>query len=135
MVAKAILIGNLGRDPEVKMIGQNKVVTLQIATSKSWRDKESGEKKQKTSWHRVIIWNKSLAEIAEKYYKKGSKIYVEGELEQREWEEDGKKRSIVEVLISAFNGTTFSLEKREAGGGADIPDGGEGDYGELPYGG
>ena len=134
-VNKVILIGHLGKDPEVKTLNNgNKMVTFQLATSKKWRDKE-GERKEKTSWHRVVVYNKNLVEIAEKYFHKGSKVYVEGELDQREYEKEGEKRTITEVLISGFSGTCFSLEKSEGSGAPQIPPADDSDYGELPYGG
>lgn len=130
---KVILIGHLGKDPEIKTLANgNKMATMSLATSKRWKDKD-GEKKEKTSWHRIVVYNKNLAEIVEKYFRKGNCIYVEGELDQREYEKDGEKRTITEVLLSGFNGVCFSLEKSE-GGGAKVPDAGEEDYGELPYG-
>lgn len=130
---KVILIGHLGKDPEIKTLANgNKMATMSLATSKRWKDKE-GEKKEKTSWHRIVVYNKNLAEIVEKYFRKGNCIYVEGELDQREYEKDGEKRTITEVLLSGFNGVCFSLEKSE-GGGTKVPDAGEEDYGELPYG-
>ena len=132
-VAKAIIIGHLGKDPEGKDVNGNRMVTLSVATSKRWKDK-AGERKEKTSWHRVVIYQKGAAEFAEKYLKKGAHVFVEAEIEQREYEKDGEKRTITEFLVSAFNGKVESLEKVAGSGGKpDVPEAGEEDYGEMPY--
>ena len=117
-VNKVILIGNLGRDPEVRtMQNGNKVANISIATSESWRDKASGERKEKTEWHRVVIFGK-LAEIAEQYLKKGSKVYVCGQLQTRKWQDkDGQDKYSTEVVLQGFNGELTMLDGRGGGGG------------------
>lgn len=131
-VSRVILIGHLGKDPEVKTVGENKMAVLSVATSKRWRDKSSGEKRERTSWHRVVVYQKNGAEFAEKYLKKGMHVCVEGSLDQREYEKDGEKRSITEVLVSAFDGSVQSLEKI-GGGGERAPEPTPDDYGDMPY--
>ena len=120
-VNKVILVGNLGKDPEVRrMTSGEPVVNLSIATSESWRDKASGERKEKTEWHRVVIFNKNLAEVAEKYLKKGSKVYVEGQLQTRKWtDKDGAEKYSTEVVLQNFRGELTMLDGRggEGGGG------------------
>lgn len=117
-VNKVILIGNLGRDPEVRtMQNGGKVANLSIATSDTWRDKATGERKEKTEWHRVVIFG-NLAEIAEKYLKKGSKVYVCGSLQTRKWQDkDGQDRYSTEVVIQGFGGELTMLDGRSGGGG------------------
>ena len=125
-VNKVILVGNLGRDPEVRrMTSGDAVVNLSVATSESWRDKASGERKEKTEWHRVVIFNKNLAEVAEKYLKKGSKVYVEGQLQTRKWtDKDGQEKYSTEVVLQNFRGELTMLDGRNSGEG-----GGGGSYG------
>ncbi len=127
-VNKVILIGNLGRDPEVRtMQNGNKVANLNLATSESWRDKASGERKEKTEWHRVVIFG-NLAEIAEKYLKKGSKVYVCGSLQTRKWtDQSGQEKYTTEVVLQGFGGELTMLDGRSGGGGG--PGGGMGDSG------
>jgi len=117
-VNKVILVGNLGKDPEVKyMPSGDAVANLTLATSDSWKDKSSGEKKEKTEWHRVVFFGK-LAEIAGQYLKKGSKIYVEGQLQTRKWQgQDGQDRYTTEVVVRGFNGTMQMLDGRGGEGG------------------
>ncbi len=123
-VNKVILIGNLGKDPEVRsMQNGSKVANLSLATSEHWTDKSSGEKKSKVEWHRVVIFG-SLAEIAEKYLKKGSKVYVCGSLQTRKWEKDGTTQYSTEVVLQGFGGELTMLDGKssddagqEAGGG------------------
>ena len=117
-VNKVILVGNLGKDPEVRrMTSGEPVVNLSLATSESWRDKASGERKEKTEWHRVVIFNKNLAEVAEKYLRKGSKVYVEGQLQTRKWtDKDGAEKYSTEVVLQNFNGTLVMLDSRGGGG-------------------
>ncbi len=124
-VNKVILIGNLGRDPEVRTFGNGgKVCNLRIATSETWRDKTSGERKEKTEWHSVAIFNEGLVKIAEQYLKKGSKVYLEGQLQTRKWQDQsGADKYSTEVVLQGFNGTLTMLDGREGGGG------GGGDYG------
>ena len=122
-VNKVILVGNLGKDPEVRrMTSGDPVVNLSVATSESWRDKASGERKEKTEWHRVVIFNKNLADVAEKYLRKGSKVYVEGQLQTRKWtDKDGAEKYSTEVVLQNFRGELTMLDGRnggEGGGGA-----------------
>ena len=118
-VNKVILVGNLGKDPEVRrMTSGEPVVNLSIATSESWRDKASGERKEKTEWHRVVIFNKNLAEVAEKYLRKGSKVYVEGQLQTRKWtDKDGAEKYSTEVVLQNFRGELTMLDGRNGGEG------------------
>ena len=117
-VNKVILVGNLGKDPEVRrMTSGDAVVNLSIATSESWRDKASGERKEKTEWHRVVIFNKNLADVAEKYLKKGAKVYVEGQLQTRKWtDKDGAEKYSTEVVLQNFRGELTMLDGRNGGG-------------------
>src|ERR1700761_5269216 len=119
-VNKVILVGNLGKDPEVRrMQSGDAVVNLSIATSETWRDKSSGERKEKTEWHRVVIFNKNLAEVAEKYLRKGSKVYVEGSLQTRKWtDKDGAEKYSTEVVLQNFRGELTMLDTRGEGGSA-----------------
>ena len=119
-VNKVILVGNLGRDPEVRSMqdGRN-MVNMSVATSETWRDRQSGERKERTEWHRVVIFNEKLAEVAQKYVKKGSKIYVEGQLTTRKWtDQSGQERYTTEVVIPRFGGALTMLDGRSAGGEA-----------------
>lgn len=120
-VNKVILVGNLGRDPEVRRLNSGKpVVNLSVATSESWRDRESGERKEKTEWHRVVIFNENLAKIAEQYLRKGSKVYIEGQLQTRKWTDpqSGVDKYSTEVVLQGFNGTLTMLDGRSEGAGA-----------------
>src|ERR1700759_2036979 len=121
-VNKVILVGNLGKDPEVRrMQSGDPVVNLSLATSETWRDKASGERKEKTEWHRVVIFNKNLAEVAEKYLRKGSKGYLEGSLQTRKWtDKDGTEKYSTEVLLQSFRGELAMVGSRrgESGGGS-----------------
>ena len=115
-INKVILVGNLGNDPEIKNTNNgNKIANLTIATSESWKDKQSGEKQEKTEWHRVVVFNQNLAEIIEKYVKKGSKVYVEGSLQTRKWtDKDGQEKRVTEIVLSAFNGNITLLDGKSA---------------------
>jgi single-strand DNA-binding protein len=126
-VNKVILVGNLGRDPEVRRLNSGKpVVNLSVATSESWRDKDSGERKEKTEWHRVVIFNENLAKIAEQYLKKGAKVYVEGQLQTRKWtDQSGVEKYSTEVVLQGFNATLTMLDGREGGGSSRGDDGGD----------
>src|SRR5258705_2407827 len=117
-VNKVILVGNLGKDPEVRrMTSGEPVVSFSLATSESWRDKASGERKEKTEWHRVVIFNKNLAEVAEKYLRKGAKVYVEGQLQTRKWtDKDGAEKYSTEVVLQNFRGELTMLDGRNGGG-------------------
>jgi single-strand DNA-binding protein len=114
------LIGNLGRDPEVRSTaGGNKVVSLSIATSETWTDRQSGERKERTEWHRVVIWNQGLGEVVEKYLLKGAKIFLEGKLATRKWtDQSGQDRYSTEIVISPYNGTTIFLDSWRDGTGS-----------------
>ncbi|HEV2651093.1 MAG TPA: single-stranded DNA-binding protein [Rhizomicrobium sp.] len=116
---KVTLIGNLGKDPEVRrMTSGDPIVNLSIATSETWRDKSSGERKEKTEWHRVVIFNKNLADVAEKYLRKGSKVYLEGSLQTRKWtDKDGVEKYSTEVVLQNFRGELVMLDGRNEGGG------------------
>ena len=118
-VNKVILVGNLGRDPEVRSFQNGgKVCNLRIATSESWRDKQSGERKDRTEWHSVAIFNENLAKIAEQYLRKGSKVYIEGQLETRKWQDQsGADRYSTEVVLRPYNGNLTLLDGRDGGGG------------------
>lgn len=123
-VNKVILIGNLGRDPEVRSFQNGgRVANLSVATSESWRDKASGERKERTEWHRVVIFNEKLVEVAEKYLKKGSKVYLEGQLETRKWtDQSGQEKYTTEVVLRPFRGELTMLDGRGAGTGAGAGD-------------
>jgi len=118
-VNKVILVGNLGRDPEVRSFQNGgKVVNLRIATSETWRDKATGERKERTEWHSVAIFNENIGKIAEQYLRKGSKVYVEGQLETRKWQDQsGADRYSTEVVLRPYTGSLTLLDGREGGGG------------------
>lgn len=127
-VNKVMLIGNLGRDPEVRsMQNGGKVANLSIATSDSWKDKNTGERREKTEWHRVVIFG-NLADIAERYLKKGSKVYICGQLQTRKWQnKDGQDQYSTEVVLQGYGGELTMLDGRgEGGGGGSEPSGGGG---------
>ena len=115
-VNKVILVGNLGRDPESRSFQNGgKVVNLRIATSESWKDRNSGERKEKTEWHSVAIFNEGLANVAERFLRKGSKVYIEGQLRTRKWQDQaGVDRYSTEVVLGAFNAALVLLDRREA---------------------
>lgn len=126
-VNKVILVGNLGRDPEVRSLQNgDKVVNLSVATSETWRDKQSGERKERTEWHRVVIFNENLAKVAEQYLKKGAKVYVEGALQTRKWtDQSGQEKYTTEVVLQRFRGELTMLDGRgEGGSGGDSYDNG-----------
>ncbi len=142
-VNKVILVGNLGRDPEVRHTQQGGlIVNMSIATSENWRDKASGERKERTEWHRVVIFNEKLAEVAQKYLRKGAKVYVEGQLQTRKWtDQSGVEKYSTEVVLPRFGGTMTMLDGRSGGGGDPGDDfggggggsgGGGGDRGPAP---
>jgi len=129
-VNKVILVGNLGADPEIRRTQDGRpIVNLRIATSESWRDRNSGERREKTEWHRVVIFSEGLAKVAEQYLKKGAKVYIEGQLQTREWEDQqGQKRYSTEVVLQGFNATLTMLDGPGGGrGGAGGEDFGGGD--------
>jgi single-strand DNA-binding protein len=119
-VNKVILVGNLGKDPEIRRTQDGRpIANLRVATSESWRDKATGERKEKTEWHRVVIFSEGLAKIAEQYLKKGSKVYLEGALQTRKWQDkDGQDRYSTEVVLQGFNSTLTMLDTRGGGGAA-----------------
>ena len=117
-VNKVILVGNLGADPDVRSTKDGRpVVNLSVATSESWRDKSSGERREKTEWHRVVIFSEGLCRIAEQYLKKGSKVYIEGQLQTRKWQDDkGSDRYSTEVVLQNYGGVMTMLDTRNSGG-------------------
>jgi single-strand DNA-binding protein len=119
-INKVILVGNLGRDPEVHATqAGGKIVNFPLATSESWKDKQTGERKEKTEWHLVVIFNPGLADVAEKYLKKGSKVYLEGALQTRKWQDQsGADRYSTEVVLQNFRGELAMLDGRPAAGAA-----------------
>lgn len=125
-VNKVILIGNLGRDPEIRRTQDGRpIANLALATSETWRDRNTGERREKTEWHRVVVFSEGLCRVVEQYMKKGTKLYVEGQLQTREWEDQqGQKRYTTEVAIQNYGGTIEMLSGRGEGGG-----GGGGGYG------
>jgi single-strand DNA-binding protein len=127
-VNKVILVGNLGRDPEVRRLNSGEpVVNLRLATTETWRDKASGERKERTEWHNVVIFNENLAKVAEQYLKKGSKVYVEGQLQTRKYtDQAGQEKYSTEVVLQRYRGEMTLLDSR--GGGAGTGEGGR-DYG------
>ena len=139
-VNKVILVGNLGKDPEIRRTQDGRpIANLSIATSETWRDKGTGERKEKTEWHRVVIFNENIARIAEQYLKKGSKVYLEGQLETRKWQDQsGQDRYTTEVVLRGFNGTLQMLDGRDgggSGGGRDSGGFGGGGYDDYDRGG
>jgi single-strand DNA-binding protein len=125
-VNKVILVGNLGRDPEVRSFQNGgKVCNMTIATSENWRDKNSGERRERTEWHRVAIFSEGLVRVAEQYLRKGSKVYIEGQLETRKWQDqNGQDKYSTEIVLRGFNSTLTMLDGRSEGGGG----GGGGGY-------
>jgi single-strand DNA-binding protein len=117
-VNKVILVGNLGKDPEVRSTQDgSKIVNLTLATSETWNDRASGERKEKTEWHRVVVFNDRVADVAERFLKKGAKIYVEGALQTRKWtDQQGQERYTTEIVIGRFNGQLTMLDGRQGGG-------------------
>src|ERR1043166_9676980 len=118
-VNKVILVGNLGKDPEIRRTQDGRAIAnLSVATSESWRDKATGERKEKTEWHRVVIFSEGLAKIAEQYLKKGAKVYVEGQLQTRKWtDQQGVERYSTEVVLQGFNAALTMLDSARGGGG------------------
>ena len=131
-VNKVILVGNLGKDPEVRHTQDGKaIVNLSVATSENWRDKATGERKEKTEWHRVVIFNEGLCKVAEQYLKKGAKVYIEGALQTRKWtDQSGVEKYSTEVVLQGFNSTLTMLDGRSGGGGGSFgSDDSSGDFG------
>ncbi len=131
-VNKVILVGNLGRDPEVRHTQDGKtIVNLSVATSENWRDRNTGERKERTEWHRVVIFNENLAKVAEQYLKKGSTVYIEGQLQTRKYtDKDGAEKYTTEVVLQNFNGTLTMLGGRPGGEGGSSYGGGGDDFGQ-----
>ena len=130
-VNKVILVGNLGKDPEARtMQSGDEVVNLSIATSESWKDKSSGERKERTEWHRVVVYNQNIVKVAKSYLKKGSKVYIEGQLETRSWEQDGQKKYSTEVVLRPFRGELTMLDSK--GGGSSFQDNAPSNYDSGP---
>lgn len=116
-VNKAIIVGNLGKDPEVRHSQDGKaIVTLSVATSETWRDKQTGERKEKTEWHRVVVFNEGLAKVAEQYLKKGAKVYIEGPLQTRKWTDSaGVERYSTEIVLQNYRGELTMLDSKDDG--------------------
>ena len=136
-VNKVILVGNLGRDPEVRYTQDNKkIVNMSIATSESWKDRNTGERREKTEWPRVVIFNEGLANIAEQYLRKGSKVYLEGQLQTRKWQDQsGQDKYSTEVVLQGFNCAMTMLDSRDGGGGGFGGGSGGGGFDSGPSGG
>ena len=138
-VNKVILVGNLGRDPEIRSTQDGRRIgTLSLATSESWRDRNSGERRERTEWHRVVIFNENLVEIAEKYLRKGAKIYIEGQIQTRKWaDQSGQERYTTEVVLNRYRGELTMLDSRaaaEGGGGFGAAESSAGPPAEAPAG-
>ncbi len=129
-VNKVILVGNLGKDPEIRRTQDGRpIANLSVATSESWRDKATGERKEKTEWHRVVIFSEGLCKVAEQYLKKGAKVYLEGQLQTRKWtDQSGVEKYSTEVVLQGFNSNLTMLDGRSGGGGSFAEEGG-GDFG------
>jgi single-strand DNA-binding protein len=134
-VNKVILVGNLGKDPEIRRTQDGRpIANLSLATSETWRDKQTGERKEKTEWHRVVVFNENLAKVVEQYVKKGAKLYIEGQLQTRKWQDQqGNDRYSTEVVLQGFNGTLTMLDGRQGSGGGMQE--GQSDYGGGDFGG
>src|SRR6478736_3152953 len=131
-VNKVILVGNLGKDPEIRRTQDGRpIANLSVATSESWRDKSTGERKEKTEWHRVVIFSEGLCKIAEQYLKKGAKVYIEGQLQTRKWtDQSGVEKYSTEVVLQNFNSTLTMLDGRSSSGGGSFGgDDAGGDFG------
>jgi single-strand DNA-binding protein len=130
-VNKVILVGNLGADPEIRRTQDGRpIANLRIATSETWRDKATGERKEKTEWHRVVIFNEGLCKVAEQYLKKGAKVYIEGALQTRKWtDQQGQEKYSTEVVLQGFNSVMTMLDGARGGGGNFVEDNGGGDFG------
>lgn len=136
-VNKVILIGNVGADPEIRRTQDGRpIANLRIATSESWRDRNSGERKEKTEWHTVVVFNEGLCKVVEQYVKKGAKLYIEGALQTRKWQDqNGNDRYSTEVVLQGFNSTLTMLDGRGEGGGSGVSRGGGGGAGDFGGGG
>ncbi|MEM8976115.1 MAG: single-stranded DNA-binding protein [Pseudomonadota bacterium] len=131
-VNKVILVGNLGADPEIRRTQDGRpIANLRVATTESWRDKGSGERRDRTEWHRVVIFSEGLCRVAEQYLRKGAKVYIEGQLQTRKWQDQsGQDRYSTEVVLQGFNSTLTMLDGRNGGGGG-MSDGGQSDYDSM----
>jgi single-strand DNA-binding protein len=129
-VNKVILVGNLGKDPEIRRTQDGRpIANLRIATSESWKDKNSGERREKTEWHSVVIFNENLCKVAEQYLRKGAKVYIEGQLQTRKWQDQqGQDRYSTEVVLQGFNGQLTMLDGRQGAGGG-LAEGAQAEYG------
>lgn len=136
-VNKVILVGNLGADPEIRRTQDGRpIANLRIATSETWRDKGTGERKEKTEWHRVVIFNEGLCRVAEQYLRKGAKVYIEGQLQTRKWQDQsGQDKYSTEIVLQGFNSVLTMLDRSGGGGGGDAGYDQGGDYGGSSYGG
>ena len=130
-VNKVILVGNLGKDPEIRTLNSGeRVANLSLATSEQWRDKATGERKEKTEWHSVAIFNEGLANVAERYLRKGSKVYIEGALQTRKYtDKEGVEKYSTEVVLQGFNSSLTMLDTRGGGGGQALAENGNGEFG------
>ena len=135
-VNKVILVGNLGADPEIRRTQDGRpIANLRVATSESWRDRNTGERRERTEWHRVVVFNEGLCKVVENYLRKGSKVYIEGQLQTRKWQDQsGQDRYSTEVVLQGFNSTLTMLDGRSEGSGSQDYGGGgyQGDYGGAP---
>ena len=129
-VNKVILVGNLGKDPEIRRLNNgDPVVNLSVATSETWRDKQSGERKEKTEWHSVVIFNENIAKVAEQYLKKGSSVYIEGQLQTRKWtDQQGVEKYTTEIVLQKYRGELTMLGGKGDGGGRSYDDDGGGSF-------
>jgi single-strand DNA-binding protein len=135
-VNKVILVGNLGKDPEIRTLNSgDRVANLSLATSEQWRDRQSGERKEKTEWHRVVIFNDNLVKVAEQYLRKGSTVYIEGSLQTRKWtDQQGQEKYSTEIVLQKFRGELTMLGGRGDGGGSSFGGGGGGGGRSQPSG-
>lgn len=133
-INKVIIVGNLGRDPEIRATKDGReIANLAIATSESWKDKQTGERKEKTEWHRVAIFNEGLVNVVKNYVKKGSKVYIEGALQTRKWvDNNNQERYTTEIVLQGFNGNLTMLDNKGSGGGAADSGGYEQSYNQTP---
>ena len=136
-VNKVILVGNLGADPEIRTLNSgDRVANLRIATSETWRDRGTGERKERTEWHRVVVFNDNIVKVVEQYLKKGSTVYIEGALQTRKWtDQSGQEKYSTEIVLQKFRGELTMLGGRGEGGGASSYGGGDGDFGGYSGGG
>ena len=130
-VNKVILVGNVGADPEIRRTQDGRpIANIRLATSETWRDKTSGERRERTEWHRVVVFNEGLCKVVEQYVKKGAKLYIEGQLQTRKWQDQqGQERYSTEVVLQGFSSVLTMLDSRGGGMGAGMQEGGQADYG------